>query len=57
MDGTLKYFPDEKGNIIPDFSRVGYYGGDEEIPQVPVVKTIQAAATGSSEEVIQEARR
>ena len=24
-DGSLKYMPDEKGNIIPDFSRVGYF--------------------------------
>ena len=39
-DGSLKYIPDEKGNIIPDFSRVGYYGGDKAIPDVAVVKTI-----------------
>ena len=28
-DGSLKYVPDEKGNIIPDFSQVGYYRGDK----------------------------
>src|SRR5204863_7096467 len=39
-DGSLEYFPDEKGNIIPDFSRVGYYHGDKEIGEVPVVETI-----------------
>ena len=39
-DGSLNYIADEKGNIIPDFSRVGYYGGDKNIPDVPVVKTI-----------------
>ena len=39
-DGSLVYTPDEKGNIIPDFSRVGYYHGDKEIPDIPVVKTI-----------------
>jgi len=39
-DGSLEYIPDEKGNIIPDFSRVGYYHGDKEIPNVAVVKTI-----------------
>ena len=43
-DGSLKYIPDEKGNIIPDFSRVGYYGGDKDIPDVAVVKTIEPAA-------------
>jgi hypothetical protein len=39
-NGTLTYIPDEKGNMIPDFSYVGYYGGDKPIPQVPVVKTL-----------------
>jgi hypothetical protein len=34
--GNLHYTADEKGNIIPDFSRVGYYGGDKEIPIVPL---------------------
>lgn len=38
--GKLTYQPDEKGNIIPDFSRVGYYQGDKVIPEVPVVTTI-----------------
>ena len=39
-DGSLKYIPDEKGNIIPDFSRVGYYAGDKTIPDIAVVKTV-----------------
>ena len=54
-DGSLKYIPDEKGNIIPDFSRVGYYGGDKDIPDVAVVKTIEPAAEGTSEAIIQSA--
>ena len=54
-DGSLKYIPDEKGNIIPDFSRVGYYGGDKDIPDVAVVKTIAPAAGGTSEAIIQSA--
>jgi len=54
-DGSLKYIPDEKGNIIPDFSRVGYYAGDKTIPDVPVVKTIESAAEGTSETIIQSA--
>src|SRR5258705_2644052 len=54
-DGSLKYFPDEKGNIIPDFSRVGYYSGNKTIPDVPVVKTIEPAANGTSEAIIQSA--
>lgn len=35
--GKLTYTPDEQGNIIPDFSHVGYKFGDENIPDVPVV--------------------
>jgi len=54
-DGSLKYIPDEKGNIIPDFSRVGYYAGDKTIPDVAVVKTIEPAASGTSEAIIQSA--
>ena len=54
-DGSLKYIPDEKGNIIPDFSRVGYYAGDKAIPDVAVVKTIEPAAEGTSEAIIQSA--
>ncbi len=54
-DGSLKYIPDEKGNIIPDFSRVGFYGSDKDIPDVAVVKTIEPAAEGTSEEIIQSA--
>ena len=43
-DGSLTYTPDEKGNIIPDFSRVGYYNGDKDIPNIAVVKTISLSA-------------
>jgi len=39
-DGSISYFPDEKGNVIPDFSLVGYYHGLKEIPVVKVVKTV-----------------
>jgi hypothetical protein len=34
--GNLTYTPDEQGNIIPDFSNVGYQYGDVEIPGIPV---------------------
>lgn len=52
---SLKYTADEKGNIIPDFSRVGYYSGDKAIPDIPVVKVIEPSANGSSLGVIQAA--
>src|SRR6478735_8313752 len=48
-NGSLQYTPDDKGNIIPDFSRVGYYHGDKEIPTIPVVKTISASANAEKE--------
>lgn len=50
----LSYIPDEKGNILPDFSGVGYYANKKPIPAIPVVKTIKAAE-GNSEQVIQSA--
>jgi hypothetical protein len=52
-DGSLTYTPDEKGNVIPDFSRVGYYNGDKEIPDIAVVKTISPSA--DAEKQIQNA--
>lgn len=54
-DGSLTYHPDEQGNTIPDFSRVGYHENDKAIPQVPVVKTVEAPADDNGERVIQEA--
>lgn len=30
--GKLVYFPDSQGNILPDFSRVGYHHSDKSIP-------------------------
>ncbi len=54
-NGSLTYRPDEKGNIIPDFSMVGYYRGDKEIPDIPVVKTITSSTGENSEMVIQKA--
>jgi hypothetical protein len=52
-NGRLAYAADEKGNILPDFSHVGYYHGDKEIPDVAVVKTI--SASGNAEKEIQQA--
>lgn len=43
-NGKLQYTPDAKGNIIPDFSLVGYQFGNEAIPTVPVVRTLNAVS-------------
>src|SRR5215211_3080095 len=48
-NGSLNYTPDEQGNIIPDFSRVGYYGGDQDIPHVAIVKTIYPSTNAQSD--------
>lgn len=39
--GELKYFPDEEGNTIPDFSRVGYHHGDVSIPIYEVTVIVE----------------
>lgn len=54
-DGSLTYIPDEKGNIIPDFSRVGFYAGDQKIPEIAVVKTVAPTGTDNDETTIQAA--
>jgi len=43
-NGKLQYTPDSKGNRIPDFSMVGYRFGEEAIPSIPVVKTLNAVS-------------
>jgi hypothetical protein len=53
-NGDLRYHPDENGNTIPDFSRVGYCQGDQPIPDVPVVKTVSPGDT-NSQAIIQKA--
>lgn len=54
-NGTLEYIPDEKGNVIPDFSRVGYYYGDRPLPVIAVVKEISPTGTDNDQEYIQAA--
>jgi len=54
-NGSLHYTADAKGNIIPDFSAVGFFRGDKEIPSVPIVKTINPNPDGNSEQIIQRA--
>lgn len=39
-NGQLDYKADKQGNIIPDFSAVGYYHGDKPIPDVAVAITV-----------------
>ncbi|MBC7846024.1 MAG: T9SS type A sorting domain-containing protein [Flavobacterium sp.] len=41
-DGKLVYTPDSKGNMVPDFSGVGYMNSESSIPTIAVVKTVNA---------------
>src|SRR5258707_1053421 len=52
-DGSLQYVPDEKGNILPDFSRVGYHENNGALPDVPVVKTVEAGS--NAQQAIEDA--
>ncbi len=54
-DGSLHYVPDEQGNIIPDFSRVGYRFGEVDLPQVKVVKRIKTLDNEDCTKHIQDA--
>ena len=54
-DGRLVYVPDEKGNIIPDFSHCGYMGGGVALPDVSVVLTVQPQAEGDDTARLQAA--
>lgn len=46
----------QNGDIIPDYSRVGYHWGDREIPDVPVTMTLKAPKNGQdATELIQNA--
>jgi len=40
-NGKLEYLPDPLGNIIPDFSHVGYKYGEEAIPDVTVKAIVE----------------
>jgi hypothetical protein len=51
--GKLEYIPDEKGNVIPDFSRVGYHQNQKAIPKVAVVTTLTATGTNDQEKIQQ----
>ncbi|ADY52605.1 hypothetical protein Pedsa_2053 [Pseudopedobacter saltans DSM 12145] len=52
--GKLTYHPDANGDIIPDFSKVGYYHGSKQIPTVKIVKSISPVA-GDATAVLQKA--
>lgn len=55
-NGVLDYVPyNDKGDRIPDFSNVGYAGGDEPIPHVPAVEELHPGTDDDDTERIQKA--
>ena len=54
-EGKLVYFPDERGNTIPDFSRVGYHHSDKSIPHYPVTKVVHPVENADNRRNIQDA--
>jgi hypothetical protein len=54
-NNTLSYTADAQGNILPDFSKVGYRQGNQSLPVIPVVKTIAPNGTGDQQPLIQAA--
>ncbi|WP_282935956.1 hypothetical protein [Paenibacillus sp. RC67] len=47
--GAMNYLPDYRGNRLPDFSGVGYRGGGESIPDVPVqIKLVPISGDNTS---------
>lgn len=42
-NGKLQYFPNESGDVIPDFSHCGYMGGGVRLPDAAVKITLQPA--------------
>jgi hypothetical protein len=54
-DGKLEYMADEKGNIIPDFSGVGYYHQRKAIPVIAVVRTLTPSGSDDDLAMIQAA--
>ena len=56
VNGELVYTPDYKGNQILDYANVGYKGGGEELPNVPVrVKLTPPEDGGDAYQLIQDA--
>ncbi len=52
-NGKLIYVPDEQGNIIPDFSRVGYHQNLKLIPKVKPIITLSATGDNDQQKIQQ----
>lgn len=50
-DSSLVYVADAKGNIFPDFSKVGYHNNEVNIPSVKVVTTLSATGDNDQQKI------
>lgn len=50
-NGRLRYHPDPDGNMIPDFSRVGYHQNQKQIPAVRTIITLKATGINDQEKI------
>ncbi len=50
-DGRLEYAPDERGNVIPDFSHAGYMGAGVKLPRVKARATVKPGGGNDSERI------
>ena len=50
-DGFMHYTTDQEGNFIPDFSYAGYKYGQVPIPDIPVIKSIEAIASDNTDHI------
>ncbi len=50
-DGRLVYHPDERGDMIPDFSHAGYMGGGIALPHMPVRETLYPGSGADAERI------
>lgn len=53
-NGLINYSPDEKGNVIPDYSYAGYQASNQKIPFVPV-KVVVEPIEGDATQLLQQA--
>src|SRR5690606_32002648 len=52
-DGALQYIPDSDGDIIPDFSGVGYQKNRAPLPNVPTVISLRPSGNDDTEQIQQ----
>ena len=50
-DGSLTYVPDDRGDVVIDYSHCGYAGGGVAIPDVPVAITLTPSGADDGQQI------